>query len=224
MERIRVLMVCCLALFSLGGCATIIHGTTQDIGITTDPSGAELLVDGSERYRSPAKITMKRKYDHFIEVSKEGYHKETVNIKSVLSGAVAGNILAGGLIGWGVDAASGGQYRLVPENVDLRLRPLTEAPEHRLRPIPSLQSTGGQGPEESIEERLDQLRKLKERGKITEAEYEKMRQEILATAGQRRLTTPPQSRSPEPSPPKPIPQPVEPKKETPKEPEKVSEI
>jgi hypothetical protein len=158
MERIQTAIISCLALFLLGGCATIIHGTTQDIAITTDPSGAELLVDGSERYRSPAKITLKRKDDHFVEISKEGYHKETVNIKSVVSGAVAGNILAGGLIGWGVDAASGGQYRLVPENVDMRLRPLAEAtPEHRLKPIPSLQSSVKQEPQETLEERLDQL-------------------------------------------------------------------
>jgi hypothetical protein len=160
-----ILIIIILAISS--GCATIIHGTTQDIGITTDPSGAEIVVDGRERYKSPIKITMKRKDDHIVEVSKDGYQKETVNIKSVVSGAVAGNIIAGGLIGWGIDAASGGQYRLVPENVDIRLRPLiTQASTESYK--------------ESIEEKLDQLRKLKDKGKITEEEYKKMRQEILA--------------------------------------------
>ena len=85
--------------------------------MTTDPSEAILCVDGRENYKSPAKITMKRKEDHMAEVSKEGYQKETINLKSVVSGAVAGNIIAGGLIGWGVDAASGGQFKLVPETV-----------------------------------------------------------------------------------------------------------
>ncbi len=158
------------------GCATIIHGTTQDLNITTDPSGADLNVDGQEHYKSPAKITMKRKDDHIIEVNMDGYQKETVNIKSVVSGAVAGNILAGGLIGWGVDAASGGQYRLVPENVDLRLRPAVS------QTIATSKESSA-----SIEDRLDQIKKLRDKGKITEEEYKKMRQEILATSSKAKI-------------------------------------
>jgi hypothetical protein len=170
-----------LALFSLillNGCATIIHGTTQDIGVSTDPSGAEVLVDGQERYKSPTKITMKRKDDHMVEVSLEGFQKETINIKSVVSGAVAGNILAGGLIGWGIDAASGGQYRLVPENIDVRLRPIaTQAGK------PTEEA------KESIEEKLDQLKKLKDRGKINQEEYDKMRKEILSSPSKAKIAT-----------------------------------
>jgi hypothetical protein len=161
------------------GCATIVHGTTQDINITTDPSGADLNVDGSEHYKSPAKITMKRKEDHMVEVTMDGYQKETLNIKSVMSGAVAGNILAGGLIGWGVDAASGGQYRLVPENVDLRLRPgVSQTVETAREPM------------ESIENKLEQVKKLRDKGKITDEEYKKMRVEILATPSKTKITNP----------------------------------
>ena len=170
MSIVNALLILSLLAIS-SGCATIIHGTTQDIGITTDPSDANLLVDGTERYKSPAKVTMKRKDDHMVEVSKDGYQKETINIKSVMSGVVAGNLLAGGLIGIGVDALSGGASRLVPESFDIRLRP-----------IDSQSSSTGPGIKESIEEKIDQLKKLKEKGKITEEEYKKMRQEILASA------------------------------------------
>jgi hypothetical protein len=160
------------------GCATIVYGTTQDINITTDPPGADLNVDGSEHYKSPAKITMKRKEDHMVEVTMDGYQKETLNIKSVMSGAVAGNILAGGLIGWGVDAASGAQYRLVPENVDVRLRPgVSQAIET------------GKEPMESIEDKLEQVKKLRDKGEITDGEYKKMRAEILATPSKTKITS-----------------------------------
>jgi hypothetical protein len=159
-----------ILIFVLNGCATIVHGTTQSIPISTDPSGAEIVVDGTERHTSPINVILKRKFDHNIDISKEGYQKETVNIKSVLSGAVAGNILAGGLIGWGVDAASGAQWRLVPETINLRLRPeVTQA-----KVAPAIER------EASIEEKLDQIRKLKDRGKITEEEYSKMRSDILS--------------------------------------------
>ena len=172
MSLVNALLILSLLAIS-SGCATIIHGTTQDVGITTDPTGADLLLDGKERYQSPIKVTMKRKEDHMVEIIKDGYQKETVYIQSVLSGAVAGNLLAGGIIGMGVDAMSGGGYRLVPENIDIRLRPLTSQSE---------------GSTESIEDKLDQLRKLKEKGKITKAEYTKMRQELLASPGKGKIT------------------------------------
>jgi hypothetical protein len=161
----------------LSGCATIVQGTTQEVGITTDPSEANLLVDNKENYKSPAKITMKRKDDHIVEVTKEGFEKENINIKSVISGVVAGNLLLGGLIGIGVDALSGGANRLEPDNINVRLRPSTDAGK------------------ETIEGRLGQLEKLKGKGKITEEEYKKMRQEILATAGKEKIITPPSAPS-----------------------------
>jgi PEGA domain len=153
-------------LIALNGCATIMHGTTQDIEITTDPSDARLVVDDRESYRSPAKITMKRKDDHTVKISKEGYKRETVDIKGALSWAVAGDFLAGGAIGYGIDAATGAQRRLVPEKVDVRLRP----------------STGGETKErmEALE-KIDQLNKRKEKGQVTEEEYKKMRQEIIVS-------------------------------------------
>lgn len=175
-------------IFLISGCATVIHGTTQEVGITTDPSEANLCVDGRENYKSPAKITMKRKDDHIVEVTKEGFEKENVNIKSVISGAVAGNLLLGGLIGIGVDALSGGANRLEPDNINVRLRPLTDASK------------------ESIEARLVQLDKLKEKGKITQEEYKKMRQDILTTADKGKIL------APVPSPPRPGPIPAEPPK------------
>ncbi len=133
------------------GCATIIHGTTQDIGITTDPSGADLLVDGREQYKSPAIIPMKRKNDHMVEISKDGYQKEAVNIKREFSWATAGDVFAGGAIGYVVDATTGSQCRLIPEHVDVRLHPLTTK---AVRPVMESQ--------ESIKDKLKQLKKLKD--------------------------------------------------------------
>lgn len=152
--------------FVLSGCATIMHGTTQDIEIRTDPSNADILVDGGQHFTSPALVTMKRKDDHSVEISRQGYQKEKVEIKGDMSLAVVGDILAGGVIGYGIDAATGAQRRLVPEVVDVRLRPST-----------------GVGTKERMEvlEKIDQLNKRKEKGIITEEEYKKMRQEIIVS-------------------------------------------
>lgn len=108
----------------MSGCATIIHGTTQEIPVTSEPPGAAVTTTGDVKATTPGKLELKRKTGHVLTFSKEGYKPETVKLESVLSGAVAGNIIAGGLIGWGVDAATGGDSRLVPESVHVLLKPL----------------------------------------------------------------------------------------------------
>jgi hypothetical protein len=153
-------------LIALNGCATIMHGTTQDIDIKTDPAGADLLVDGREHFTSPATITMKRKDDHTLEISLQGYKSEKIDLKGTISAAVLGDFLAGGAIGYGIDAATGAQRRLVPESVDVRLRPATGIEtEKRLETL----------------EKIDQLNKRKEKGLITEDEYNKLRQELMVS-------------------------------------------
>ena len=71
---------------------------------------------------------LKRKNDHLITVQRQGYQSRSVAVVKNVGGAVWGNILAGGLIGWGVDAVSGAQYNLVPETINVRLDASTAAP------------------------------------------------------------------------------------------------
>ena len=157
-------------LIALNGCATIMHGTTQDIDVKTDPAGADLLVDGRQQYKSPALITMKRKDDHTLEISREGYKSEKIDIKGTISAAVLGDFLAGGAIGYGIDAATGAQRRLEPESVNVRLRPLTT-------------QITGEGGKDQVDEKLKQLKILRDEQKITQEQYDQARQEILSAPG-----------------------------------------
>ena len=84
-------------------CGTILHGTTQNINVTSEPSGADVLSDSVKAGQTPVNVTLKRKTDHVLIISKTGYQTEQRIIMHVIHGAVAGNILAGGLIGWGID-------------------------------------------------------------------------------------------------------------------------
>lgn len=117
MKYLCVAMLC----VSLSGCATIITGTTQKVPITSDPSGARLDVDGQCAFTTPVILKMERKSDHILVFSKEGYHQQTVTLLHTLSGAVCANVLGTGLLGWGVDAGTGAQYKLVPERVNVQL-------------------------------------------------------------------------------------------------------
>ncbi len=152
----------------ISGCATIINGTTQRIPVSSDPSGVTITVENGTKYKTPATVELSRKENHTLQFSLDGYESETVQLESVTSGAVMGNILAGGLIGWGVDAASGGQYRLVPESVHVSLRPAV--------PIEGQQPPTVKSP---LAARLQQLKELRDNELISNEEYEASRKAAL---------------------------------------------
>ncbi len=163
-----------MAITVTSGCATIIHGTTQKIPLSSTPSNAHVTVDGSGSFYTPTTVELTRKMDHILVFTKEDFEDEQVVITHVISGAVMGNILAGGLIGWGVDAVSGAQYRLVPEIVSVSLRPKHE-------------NSSSQKPPTAIitpEMRLEKLKELLDKQLITQQEYEAMRKETLRSITQ----------------------------------------
>jgi hypothetical protein len=112
----------CSAAALMNGCATMVKGTTQDIPITSDPSGARVQVNGAAAGTTPTTVTLSRKFNHVITLEKEGYETETVAVTKSIGRTTGGNLLAGGIVGWGVDAMSGAQYDLAPATIDARLR------------------------------------------------------------------------------------------------------
>lgn len=98
-------------------CATIMHGTSQDIGFSSTPTGARVVVDNQERGKTPVIANLSRKDNHIVKIDMPGYQPFEATITRSVSGWVLGNILFGGLIGLVVDAISGGLYKLTPEQV-----------------------------------------------------------------------------------------------------------
>ncbi len=100
---------------SLCGCATIIQGTTQPVSITTTPEeGAQCTLTNSEGtwyLASPGSaVVHKTKNDLSIDCTKPGFATGHVVATSHFGGTTAGNVLLGGVVGLGVDAASGANY------------------------------------------------------------------------------------------------------------------
>jgi len=111
------------------GCATLMHGSTQQITVNSSPPGATVLVNGFMRFTTPTVLELTRKESHRLDISLEGYHPEVVEVRSVPSTMVAGNIIAGGLVGLLVDHSTGAASRLVPEVVQVSLRPILPEPQ-----------------------------------------------------------------------------------------------
>jgi hypothetical protein len=70
---------------------------------------------------------MKRKKEFDVTVTKAGYKPYTASITNQIGGkggaALAGNVLVGGLIGLGVDAATGASKDLTPNPLKVTLEP-----------------------------------------------------------------------------------------------------
>jgi uncharacterized protein YceK len=108
----------------LSGCATVVNGTHQSIGVSSNPAGASVMVDNQKNFVTPASVELKRNQSHTFVFSKPGYKDDSFVITSGTSGWVWGNILIGGLIGTAVDFASGGARKLSQESVHVSLVPL----------------------------------------------------------------------------------------------------
>ncbi len=101
------------------GCATIVHGTKQDVYVTSQPSGAVVRVHGTAT-TTPGIVTLDRKQRRYVLVfEKEGYKPIEIKLRRTLDGWFFGNILFGGIIGIIVDFANGSAYKLTPADVDV---------------------------------------------------------------------------------------------------------
>ncbi|MDI9238027.1 PEGA domain-containing protein [Lysobacter sp. LF1] len=144
-----MLAVVLCALANLVGCATVTRGTTQAFSVESTPLGATVSLSNGERCDTPCTLTLKRKHPVAVQVCKTGYAPVETVVQSQVSGAgaagMAGNVLLGGLIGAGVDAASGATKELRPNPLSLQLvaaEPGCEAPTFPAVP------ENGQTPEE----------------------------------------------------------------------------
>ena len=104
---------------TLTGCASIVSGTGQVVSVETLHSsgpvaGATCKLEndkGVYYVTTPGTVTVHRAYgDMNVKCDKAGFAPGVATIKSATKGMMAGNILFGGFIGAGVDAATGAGY------------------------------------------------------------------------------------------------------------------
>lgn len=109
-------------------CATVTRGTSQAWTVETTPGGASVKTNiGYACDATPCTFKMPRKSEFDVTISKPGYKTYTTHVTHQMSGgggtAVAGNVIVGGLIGIGVDAATGAGLDLKPNPLKVVLEP-----------------------------------------------------------------------------------------------------
>ncbi len=123
MRRTVSSLILAIALLNQFGCASVMHGATQQIGIFSAPTGAQVKIDGVPHGDTPLHANLKRKTEHVVSISMEGYEPYEALIKKRLAGWTWGNILLGGGIGLIIDLITGSTGELYPENIHAELKP-----------------------------------------------------------------------------------------------------
>jgi hypothetical protein len=121
----------------LSGCATVTRGTTNQVTFVSEPPGAEMQTSVGHRCTTPCTIEFSRKQEFVATFSKVGYKSEQIPVQTRVAGSgaagFAGNVLVGGLVGMGVDAATGSTLEHFPNPVSATLEALRSSPEKRRR-------------------------------------------------------------------------------------------
>lgn len=127
MLKSSIFLFSSFALIMTTGCATVTRGKYDVLEIQTQPPGAQVQTsNGYSCQSTPCGIRMPRRSSFNVTITRPGCRPATVQVthKTADGGAagVAGNVLVGGVIGLGVDAATGASQDLVPNPVSVRLQ------------------------------------------------------------------------------------------------------
>ena len=139
---IRLLLAAAISAPCLG-CASVTRGTTENISISSTPAGATAELSGLDNPAAcvtPCVVVAKRSADITVTFNKEGYEPQVIPLTKEIPGTgaagFAGNLLLGGLVGMGVDAATGAALDHKPNPVVVTLQPIAPAAPHAVRPRP----------------------------------------------------------------------------------------
>ena len=129
MFRLSLLLISALvlSLVVFAGCASIIHGTSQEIAFQSVPDNATVVVEDAmgKQYGScqtPCSLELKRKHEYKVHITKAGYETATIVMDRKSDGWIWGNIVFGGLIGVIVDFSNGAAYKLAPSELTVSLQ------------------------------------------------------------------------------------------------------
>jgi hypothetical protein len=126
----RVLAIIALAVGVTGtsACATIVEGTDQPVTVVTEPSGAVCHLQREGKTvgvvnPTPGTVEIDKSIsDITVSCEKEGQLPASGILSSEFQGMTLGNAIIGGVIGVGIDAASGAMNQY-PSNIVLHLPP-----------------------------------------------------------------------------------------------------
>lgn len=105
------------------GCATIFSSSGQDINVTSNVEGAEVLLDGAPIGETPLTFYLDRDTfkNHELTLRHEDHRTRTVQVRKSLNSTALSNCTF--ILSWGTDALTGAMMEYSPESYFIELQP-----------------------------------------------------------------------------------------------------
>ena len=123
MKRLKIITATTIILLAFSACSTIMHSSTQEIELKSNPPSAKITVDGQKFGTSPQVVNIERGINHLIKFQLDGYEIYETQITRKISFWFWGNALNGFIPGMVIDMFTGSMYNLLPEKIDVELTP-----------------------------------------------------------------------------------------------------
>ncbi|EFK35299.1 Uncharacterised protein [Chryseobacterium gleum] len=120
-NKLSIVLSLSIAL-STTSCATIFTGTRDPITFSSNPEGAKVFHKGIEKCTTPCTVKIPRSLSkQTVTFEKEGFAKKEVKLTKNFNAVTLLNIILGGAIGVGIDAATGSLTKYSPKKYDVEL-------------------------------------------------------------------------------------------------------
>jgi len=105
-----------VASLSMTSCATIFTGSKDSITFNSQPEGAKVVFQGTEKCVTPCTAEFQRSLGkRFVEIKKEGYETKELKLEKSFNPVTLLNLLFGGIIGFGIDLGTGAFVKYDPK-------------------------------------------------------------------------------------------------------------
>jgi len=118
----RSIVISLLFLSLLSSCATIFSKSKDKVTFKSEPSGADVYIDGDKVGTTPFTKEFKRSTfnKHYITIKKDGFDSQKFQLKKTVSGVALFNCTS--FLSWGTDALTGHLLEYQPHSYFIDLK------------------------------------------------------------------------------------------------------
>ncbi len=125
---VRALRVLPVLALGLGGCATLDHGTLDEVAVVTDPPGALVVASNGAVCVSPCAVSGPRREGLSVTISKPGYATQAAGSEAKPDDAAIASASAlkptADALGRVIDVQDGSYYHHDPKAIVVKLDPV----------------------------------------------------------------------------------------------------
>jgi hypothetical protein len=114
-------------LITFSGCASIVSGKSADLTVHSNPGSASVYIDDMPIGKTPLVTDVKRKKEHEIKITKEGYEEYVITTKRGCNWWILGDFALLSILGLIIDLATGAAYSVKPDEINVQLKEKSNA-------------------------------------------------------------------------------------------------